>query len=358
MKTKKMLSLVMVFVLFFGVFACKGASKSEDVQKKYRIALSNSYMGNDWRQIMTRVAELVAASDVYKDKCELVIVNTENTPEAQSESIDVLVSQGYDAILLDPSSVTALNPVVERAINDGVLVVAFDQGISSDAPYKIQPDFRRRARLSAEYVVKSLNGKGNVIVDRGLPGSSMSQEEYNIAIEVFGNAPGIKVVAEYASEYAQGPSQIGVASALTADSRIDAVWTQGPMTGVVNAFLEADRKVPLITGGGYGVYNGDALTMLDGKYDGLVWLCGMPGQSVVALDMAIRILDGETVEKNNTVDDLYFASNNPNIDIGVPIDLIEEGKNCWRDRDSSFGWPVVPVNFPVQLSIDEVYAKR
>jgi hypothetical protein len=127
------------------------------------------------------------------------------------------------------------------------------------------------------------------------------------------------------------------------------------MGGVVNAFLEAGRKVPLITGGGYGVYNGDALTMLDGKYEGLVWLGGMPGLSVVALDMAIKILDGANLPKNNIIDDLYFASNSQNIDVGVPIDVLEEGRNCWRERDASFGWPVVPVNFPVQPKIEDVY---
>jgi len=356
--SKKVMFFCVSLVLVLGVIACKGKEEVKPVdggQKKYKIALSNSYMGNDWRQIMTRVAEFVAISDVYKNKCELTIVNTENTPEAQSESIDILVSQGYDAILLDPSSSTALNPVVERAIADGVLIVVFDQAISSDVPYKIEPDIRKRARICAEYIVKSLNGKGNLIVDRGLPGSSMSQVEYNVAIEVFANYPDIKVVAEYASEYAQGPTQIGVASALTADPKIDAVWTQGPMGGVVNAFLEAGRKVPLITGGGYGVYNGDALTMLDGKYEGLVWLGGMPGLSVVALDMAIKILDGANLPKNNIIDDLYFASNSQNIDVGVPIDVLEEGRNCWRERDASFGWPVVPVNFPVQPKIEDVY---
>ena len=74
-------------------------------------------------------------------------------------------------------------------------------------------------------------------------------------------------------------------SLLTADT-IDAVWTQGPMTSVVQAFQDAGKDVPVIVGGGYGVYNGDALTMLDGNYDGLIWLSGMPGMSAIAIETA------------------------------------------------------------------------
>lgn len=72
--------------------------------KKYKIALSNSYMGNDWRQQMERIVEYTAEQEPYKSRCELKIVNCENSPEDQAASIDALVKEGYDAILVDPAS--------------------------------------------------------------------------------------------------------------------------------------------------------------------------------------------------------------------------------------------------------------
>lgn len=77
--------------------------------EKYKIALSNSYMGNDWRQQMEAIAEYVASQEPYVNRCELTIVNCENDAESQSASIDALSAQGYDAILVDPASETGVN---------------------------------------------------------------------------------------------------------------------------------------------------------------------------------------------------------------------------------------------------------
>ena len=68
--------------------------------KKYKIALSNSYMGNDWRQQMEAIAEYVASQEPYASRCELTIVNSENDAESQSASIDAMAAQGYDCILV------------------------------------------------------------------------------------------------------------------------------------------------------------------------------------------------------------------------------------------------------------------
>ena len=103
---------------------------------KYKIALSNSFMGNDWRQQMERVVEYVATQEPYASRCELTIVNCENDAESQSASIDALVQQGYDAILVDPASETGVNQAIQRACDAGITVVVFDQpaSVSSHSP--------------------------------------------------------------------------------------------------------------------------------------------------------------------------------------------------------------------------------
>ncbi len=329
----------------------------------YKIGLSNAYMGNDWRQIMCSVAEWTAVQEPYAGKIEFDIVQSDNTPEAQIASIQTMIDGGYDAILIDPSSTTALDSVISEAIDAGIVVVVFDQSVESDEPYKIQTDCEKRAQIGAEYIVEMLGGKGkasgNVIMDLGLSGASMAEQEYKVAKEILEAEPGINIVATYESSYEQGSTYTGVSSALTAADTIDAVWTQGPMTGVVQAFEDATKEVPIIVGGGYGVYNGDALTMLDGEYEGLVWLSGMPGMSALAIETAYKVLSGDDADviKDNTINDLYLASNNTEITEleGVTINKLEEGVNCWRDQDASFGWPVVPTDFALQPEIADIF---
>lgn len=57
-------------------------------------------MGNDWRQIMIKCAEVAATKEPYASKLDLTIINSENSAEAQSAAIDAMVEQGYNAILV------------------------------------------------------------------------------------------------------------------------------------------------------------------------------------------------------------------------------------------------------------------
>ena len=115
------------------------SSKEEDPGEngKYKIAVSNAYMGNDWRQLMIKCLEVAAEKDAYKDKVELDIVNSENSAEAQASAIDAMVEQGYDAILIDASSSTALVPSINRALEQGITVVTFDSVVDQEGVYTV-----------------------------------------------------------------------------------------------------------------------------------------------------------------------------------------------------------------------------
>lgn len=325
----------------------------------FKIGLSNAYMGNDWRQIMCSVAEWTAQQEPFASNIDFKIVQSENSAEAQIAAIQSMIDSGYDAILIDPSSTSALTNVIQEAQNAGIVVVVFDQGVDYEDVYKISTDYILRAEAGAEYIVEMLGEEGgNVIMDEGLEGASQGTEEYEAAKAVFEEAGNINIVATYQSQYEQGSTYTGVSSALTAADTIDAVWTQGPMSGVIDAFTDAGKEVPVIVGGGYGVYNGDALNMLEGGYDGMVWLSGMPGMSAIAIYEAYCILCGQDVEKNNVLNDLYLCSNNADTVSSIKditILPIEEGTNCWEDQEDSFGWPVVPSDFCLQPTIEDIF---
>lgn len=331
--------------------------------KTFKIGLSNAYMGNDWRQIMCSVAEWTAKQEPFASNIEFDIVQSDNSAEAQIAAIQSMIDSGYDAILIDPSSTSALTSTIQEAQDAGIVVVVFDQGVDYEDVYKISTDYILRAEAGAEYIVNMLGeAGGNIIMDEGLEGASQGTEEYEAAKAVFEKSGNINIVATYQSQYEQGSTYTGVSSALTAADKIDAVWTQGPMTGVIQAFTDAGKDVPVIVGGGYGVYNGDALSMLDGGYDGMVWLSGMPGMSAIAIYEAYCLLcegeDGVSFEKNNIINDLYICSNNADQVSSVrdiTINPIKEGENCWRDQADSFGWPVVPTDFCLQPEIEDIF---
>jgi ribose transport system substrate-binding protein len=314
----------------------------------FRIALSNSFMGNDWRQEMEKVTQEVAKKDFFASQATLTIINCDNTPEAQSDSIDSLVKQGYNAILVDASSPTALNPAIDRAIAAGVVVVSFDQVVTNPGAWKIETDFNKIPRIQALYIAKAIDGKGDIVVDRGLPGAPISKQLEDGARAVFAEYPGIRIVAGYDGQYAQGPTLQGMNSILASQPNIDAVFTQGYTGPVIKALNDAGHAMVPMSGFDY---NGDMLACVDNNVKVII-ANNIPGLGAIAYKTAIDILNGGHPVKHMLIDPL-FLSTDTSIDVGVPVEKIEVGVNTWRDMPYGFDWPVLPRSFPVQLTAQE-----
>lgn len=280
---------------------------------KYKIALSNSYMSNDWRQQMERIVEYTAEQEPYKSRCELTIVNCENSPE--------------------------------------------DQPASEESANHITIDAVKAYKVMAKWLAEAVGGKGNVVLDQGLPGAAVSEQEYNAAKEIFDSYPDMKVVSDFINNYAEADGEAALSSVIAANSDIDVVVTQGYMTSVTNAFKKAGiEDIPASCGGGY---NGNLLTCLENDSQGIIHVY-IPGISAIALNYAIRILDGEEIDKNISIDPAYVATSNE-YDMGefsdVRIEVAEDGVNCFSDQPDNLQWPVVPSNFGVEIPMDVVLGK-
>ena len=104
--------------------------------KDKRIALSNNYAGNSWRQSMLKswdkvtkqaVADgIVAAADPF--------TTSENQVTEQAAQIQNLILQGYNAIVINAASPDALNGVVKQACDVALLSSLLTASSPSPAP--------------------------------------------------------------------------------------------------------------------------------------------------------------------------------------------------------------------------------
>jgi ribose transport system substrate-binding protein len=225
--------------------------------KTYTIYLSNNFAGNDWRQQMLRSAQLATEKGPLAGRVILKIENTENTIQAQTASLNNIIRAKPNAILIDAGSDTALNPVIKRACNEGIVVVSFDQPVTAPCAYKVAADWPWIARITAEWLAKILNGKGEILMDRGLAGAPNATTFVDGYEEVLKKYPNIKVIGYFNGNYAIGPEQAGVASQLAAHPHVDGVLTQGYGTGAIKAEQDAGRSVVPVTAVSY---NGTAVT--------------------------------------------------------------------------------------------------
>jgi len=318
--------------------------------EKYRIALSNAYLGNDWRQIMIKVLEVVAGMEPYASKVDLTIVNSEGTPEAQAASIDVLVEQGYDALLINCSSNTALNPAIDRALAAGAVVVTFDSVADHPDVYKIAIDYADNGKGWAQFLIEQLEPGAKIAVDTGNPGFTHGNITYESAMAEF-EAAGIEVVAEFASEWADGVGQQQIGAVLAANPQLDGMMSQCYAETMVAAFSQAGRE--LIPATGY-ITNSGQLAALEHSMSYL--MCNTPpGQSAMALVTAVKVLEGESVNKDGIFPPLFSVIDEySHINFGFPATIIKEGVTAFPDLPPQFNWPVLPADFEPQVTIEQI----
>jgi ribose transport system substrate-binding protein len=110
------------------------------------------------------------AEKYYKDKVKLTVANSGTDVQAQIAAIDDMISQKVDAILVDPASESALNPVLEEATKQGIVVVDFDHAVTAASVYKVGVDFVKFGGIMGQWMADTLKGKGDIIMNRGVPG--------------------------------------------------------------------------------------------------------------------------------------------------------------------------------------------
>ncbi|RCS22989.1 ABC transporter substrate-binding protein [Phyllobacterium salinisoli] len=288
------------------------ASALADTSGK-KIALSNNYAGNSWRQAMLTSWEkitgeavktgVVAAADAF--------TTAENQATEQAAQIQNMILQGYDAIVINAASPTALNGAVKEACDAGITVVSFDGIVTEPCAWRIAVDFKEMGRSEVEYLAKRLPQGGNVLEIRGLAGVFVDDAISGGIHEGVAKYPQFKIAGSVHGDWAQDVAQRAVAGILPSLPEIAAVVTQGgDGYGAAQAFAAAKRPTPII--------------IMGNRQDELAWwkeqkdangyetmsVSIAPGVSTLAFWVAQQILDGKEVKKDLVVPFLRIDQDN------------------------------------------------
>jgi ribose transport system substrate-binding protein len=221
------------------------------------IALANAYYGNTWRHQMVDSFE-AAAKQAKADGliADYIVLNGDNTVAQQNSQIAGLILKHVDGIAVNAASETAVNGIIEKACEAGIKVVSFDSIASAPCNYQLNFDFLGYKAEEAQYVMKRLNGKGNIIVVRGVKGSAPDADMYKAQMGVLAQYPEVKVAATVYGQATASVAQSAIANVLPSLPHIDAVLAQGGSDdyGVAQAFDQYDgaytNAMPIIEGGG------------------------------------------------------------------------------------------------------------
>jgi ribose transport system substrate-binding protein len=274
-----------------------GASDGQGVKGEhsgpFKIALSMSYVGNDWQIEAKNLVNAEALTSPYDQKVQLdnYVAGAAGAGgadvERQIEQMQQMIAKGYDAIIAFPISPTALNPVVKQACERGVVVIAYDAELTEPCAYNVHINQYAAGKLTAAWLAKELHGKGNIVEANGVPGTSVDTQRRAGAQSVWKKNPKIKVIAQFAGLWDQASTQQGMARILGARRDIDGVWAQVGF-GVLQAYRSAHRKLVPMVGESE---NGFRAAMEDGTVKGISY-GSPPYTGAYALKEAVAILEG------------------------------------------------------------------
>ena len=214
----------------------------------YTLCFSNASTSNSWRLAMAEhVRYEVKQHPEIKAFHE---TDANDDPAKQISDIDGLLAQGCDALLASPAKLDELRPAIDKAMAQGVPVVLIDRTVSGDNYVSyISSNNCTMGRLQAEWLVKELNGKGNIVLLSGVKGSSVAEDRMRCAREVFARNPAIKELVQGYANWSPVDGKKFMAEWLKVYDKIDGIWADGSQgVGAVNAYLEANKPVPPITG--------------------------------------------------------------------------------------------------------------
>jgi ribose transport system substrate-binding protein len=271
-----------------------GTADSGGGKKMYKIGVSNTLVGNGWREemICSVKAQALASGQVS----EVLVHNVNGDASAQIQGIRNLISSGANAIIINPADRTALDPVIKEAAARKIVVVAVDQAVDAPEAYVATNDQVAYGKLGAEYLAKALGGKGNIVEMRGISGVPADDDRHQGFKEVIDQNPGMKIVKETFTDWSFGPAGKQANDILNSNTKVDGIWTSGIDYVVVDALKKAGQeKVPVI-----GADNNKFLEQLQG---------GAPGAAVtnpaaiggVGTAIALDALNGKNPPKKTTL---------------------------------------------------------
>ncbi|MBU2109139.1 MAG: ABC transporter substrate-binding protein [Alphaproteobacteria bacterium] len=288
------------------------ASTAAQAAEKYKIYLSMSFIGNDWQAEAANMVKAMAAHKSMADKVDLQVQVAGPNAQRQIQQINAMVQAGAQAIVIFPISPTALNQVVKNACDKGVKVFAYDAEITEPCAYNIHIDQEEAGRVTAEWLVDKLGGKGEIIAITGVPGTSVDDQRTKAAKEVFAKHPDIKIVGEAVGMWSQAVARTELSKILATRTwdDIDGLWMQvGCFTA--NAMQLEAGKTPadLLPCAGEGA-NGGRIQMLpegtevegaSSPYAPLgaprISYASPPYSGALALKLAVEALEGKDVPK-------------------------------------------------------------
>ncbi|MGH3666081.1 MAG: substrate-binding domain-containing protein [Egibacteraceae bacterium] len=268
----------------------------------YRIAFASQGPTNSWA--LTYDESLFHHAEQNYPDLELLYADANGDADKQVNDIEDLLVQQPDALIVTPLG-AAVQGSVERAAAQGVPVILCTGRVDTDAfVTRVDRDNRLNGTLTAEWIAKQIDYDGKIVMISGIAGVPTAEDRLAAASAVFEQYPDIEILGHEYANWSPTEGKRVMESLLVEHDEIDAVWSDsGFLSGAVEAFGEAGREIPPLTGEPVNGFLRVAAEN-DLKFAAVGY---PPSHSTQCLDAAVETLQGEPQPSFINVDAAVFT---------------------------------------------------
>jgi len=155
---------------------------------------------------------------------EYQLLDGQGKADVQINLIDTAVSQGVDAIFLQPVDSVAVGPSIKNAKDAGIPVITLNIDATEPHAAHVEMNHYFGAIKIAEKMGELMGGKGNVVILNAPPGIIIRDQRTNGFVDGLKKYPDIKVVADQSAEWDRKKAQDVLSAILAGNSDIQGVY--------------------------------------------------------------------------------------------------------------------------------------
>lgn len=286
---KKTLIITLLPILFL---SCKSGENQDNVAT---VGLSISTLNNPF---------FVSLSEGAKQKAKelninLSIVNASDDTAKQTSDIEDLISKNVRVIIVNPVDSDAVAPAVLDAINGNIPVISVDRGVNGvEVTSAISSDNVAGARLAGEYLIELIGENSKVAELIGIPGATATIDRGRGFHQ---SADGkLNIVASQTANFNRAEGLTVMENILQSNPDIKGIFAHNDemALGALEAVQSLGKEIVII---GFDATDDAIYAVKNGTMKATV--AQQPElMGAIAVETALKIINGETVEKTIPVE--------------------------------------------------------
>ena len=304
---KKVFALLLAVAMMLSMTACRividGEEGSTAAKVDGSVGLAVSTQNNPFFVTLVEGAKAEAA----KLGVDLQVTDAGDDAAKQTTDIETLVASGISVLIVNPVDSDAVAGAVQSAISAGVKVISVDRAVNGvEVDCQIASDNVAGAAMATQFIVDTV-GEGAVVAElQGITGASAAIDRsagfHSIADEK------LNVVAEQTANFDRAQGMSVMENILQGNGDIQAVFAANDemALGALEAISGAGKDILVV---GFDATDDAIEAVKAGRMGGTIaQQPALLGATAVA--NALKLINGETVEKNIPVEVTLITKEN------------------------------------------------